>query len=453
MQTRRDHVQAYRFATGRLSAALISGDAAARDVPLRRARLGVGLGALLAVLVCGGTLLYALISPGGATSWRNPGSVVVEKETGNRYLFLDGSLHPTVNYASALLGASAQGRGGTRPVVRTVSTASLGATPHGDPVGIVGAPDTVPSPTALLGDWSVCAVPGAGPVLDLDPGSRAATAIGDQRVLLVDPRGGLSVLWRGTLFAVPSRGVALALGLGGAPLAVPAPFLAALPSGPALTPAAIPGAGRPGPVVGGLPSRIGDVFTTEVANRRQVFVLRPDGLAPATATEAALWTAAPGRPAARAVGPADLDGVPVSGDEALTSRIPDLVAAPDAGSGRTVCARQSSGGTPAGVAFVAIPPVDRGGAPVLVPPGRGMYAVEIPAPARGDARRWLIDEHGVRHRFVSDGAVTALGLGGVPPVQVPTSVLEAAPVGAPLDPARALDPVVTVPTSPAGGGS
>lgn len=452
MQTRRDHVQAYRFATGRMSSALVAGDAAARDVPLRRARLGLGFGVVLAVLIGLGTLVYGLISPGGATSWRAAGSVVVEKETGNRYLFVDGVLHPTVNYASAVLGAAAQMRGG-RPTLRTVSSASLGDTPHGDAVGIVGAPDTVPTGAQLLGDWAVCAAPGARPLLDLAPGTRAATGLGDRRVLLADPRGGLAVLWRGTVFGIPNRGAALALGLGGAPLAVPAPFLAALPSGPALTPAAVPGDGRPGPVIAGEPGRIGQVFTTEVANRSQFYVLRTDGLASVTATEAALWSSVPGHAPARSVGPADLDAVPVSSDSALTRRVPDLVGAPDLGAAPgAVCARQSSGGDPAGVALVALPEVDRSAAPVLVPPGRGMYVVETPPPARGAARRWLIDERGQRHRLVDDTAVTALGLGGVPPVQMPTGVLEAAVIGPSLDQARALDPVTTVPTEPLSGG-
>jgi len=45
---------------------------------------------IIAVLLCGGFAVYGLINPGGATEWKQPGSIIVEKETGNRYLYLGG---------------------------------------------------------------------------------------------------------------------------------------------------------------------------------------------------------------------------------------------------------------------------------------------------------------------------------------------------------------------------
>lgn len=68
----------------------------------------------------------------------------MEKETGTRYLFLDGRLRPVRNYASALL---LTGKGAA---VRTVAAKALSDVPHGAPIGIDGAPDSLPTPATLL---------------------------------------------------------------------------------------------------------------------------------------------------------------------------------------------------------------------------------------------------------------------------------------------------------------
>ncbi|GHJ05916.1 hypothetical protein TPA0907_02830 [Micromonospora humidisoli] len=81
---------------------------------------------MVAVLVAAGVGIYGLLTKVGGNSWRQPGAVVVEKESGATYIYLDGRLHPTLNYASALLAA---GRPGT-PVVR-VSASTLGTVPRG----------------------------------------------------------------------------------------------------------------------------------------------------------------------------------------------------------------------------------------------------------------------------------------------------------------------------------
>ncbi|WP_030560065.1 type VII secretion protein EccB, partial [Streptomyces exfoliatus] len=84
------------------------------------------------------------------------------------------------NYASARL------IGGARMTSVSVSTASLSGTPVGAPVGIPGAPDTVPGPGELDGGaWHVCvtgtegALPGTGGTPSggaLDPGATTVVA-------------------------------------------------------------------------------------------------------------------------------------------------------------------------------------------------------------------------------------------------------------------------------------
>ncbi|GGN05934.1 type VII secretion protein EccB [Streptomyces fuscichromogenes] len=156
MQTRRDHVQAYQFAMGRLASALVSGDPGRGDSPTRRSALGSVFGVGMAVLLCAGFGVYGLISPAAKDDWRKDGAIVLEEDTGNRYVYAGGELRPVRNYASALLIA------GERAAPETVSAKSLAGVPHGTPVGIQGAPDTVPTTSALAtGAWARC-LPGQG---------------------------------------------------------------------------------------------------------------------------------------------------------------------------------------------------------------------------------------------------------------------------------------------------
>lgn len=61
MQTQRDHVHAYAFQAGRLSAALLTGEASYLEAPARRAKTGLVLGLVVALLIGAGFFLYGLI--------------------------------------------------------------------------------------------------------------------------------------------------------------------------------------------------------------------------------------------------------------------------------------------------------------------------------------------------------------------------------------------------------
>src|SRR5262249_39874454 len=119
--------------------------------PLRRTPLGLVVGCILGLLAVGGFLVYGIIRPGGATGWQRPGTLIVDKGTGTRYVLAAGRLHPVLNYASAplLLGAAL--------TVDLVPSPALAGVPPGAPVGIPGAPDALPP--AGSGDipWLVCA--------------------------------------------------------------------------------------------------------------------------------------------------------------------------------------------------------------------------------------------------------------------------------------------------------
>ncbi|MCG6495625.1 type VII secretion protein EccB [Kitasatospora sp. A2-31] len=452
MQTRRDHVQSYQFAVGRLASALVGGDPGQGDSPTRRSAFGTVLGAGVAVLLCGGFAVSGLLSPSAGTAWRKNGAVVVEKETGNRYVYLDGELHPARNQASALLLAAGPG------TPESVSAGALAGTPRGVPVGIPDAPDAVPAASRLLsGSWARClrtdvtgarppggaaseSAGGKGPGGDARNGAAvgqglvfgaAAEALpalaADRAVLVAGPDGARHLLAGGTKYPVPADSALIALGLDDRP-AVPAPadWLAAVPTGLPLTADPVPGAGAPAGTVAGQGTVTGQLFRTGPGPDAHHYVQRADGLAPVGATEFALLAAVPGAAAPRTVAPADIAAAPVSADRSLLNRLPAVLGlrAPDAG---TLCLRTA----PGGAAVAVLAPV--GLRPVVMPPGSGLVAT---APGGGPV--YLITEQGTRYPVADADAARALGLGDTHrAVVLPADVLALLPEGPALSRAAA----------------
>src|SRR5262249_37260553 len=116
-------------------------------------------GVMLAVVALAAVAAYGVLRPGDSTSWRDGKSVIIERETGARFVYRDGVLHPTLNYASALLIL-----GSSQPATAIVSHTSLAGVPRGAPLGIPGAPDPLPAAGDLLtGAWTLCSRPGPQP--------------------------------------------------------------------------------------------------------------------------------------------------------------------------------------------------------------------------------------------------------------------------------------------------
>jgi hypothetical protein len=61
MQTQKDHVQAYAFQAGRMSAALVTGEASYLEAPARRAKIGIFVGVVVSLLIVAGFFLYGLL--------------------------------------------------------------------------------------------------------------------------------------------------------------------------------------------------------------------------------------------------------------------------------------------------------------------------------------------------------------------------------------------------------
>jgi type VII secretion protein EccB len=451
MQSRRDHVQAYQFSVARLVRAAAGGDVASGEPPARRASLGVGIGGVFGGLLCAGMLVYGLISPKPSTAWKSPGAIIVDKATGNRYVYLAGELRPTANYASALLIA------GQQATVQMVAGSSLAGIPVGPPIGIPGAPDSVPTASALLpGAWALCLTGGRNAggspatVLDLAPTGHTAPLPGRAELLAAESgpggrTGAEYVIWDGTRYPVTDPAVLPALGLGTRqPIQAPAGWLDQLPTGPAPAPPPVPGAGGSGPVIAGQAGVIGRVYDTDGGGVSQYYVLQADGLAPITATEAALFASVPGSAAPVALSPGQVAAAPASADRSLLDRLPDLLtgtAYPPSGAnpqgGPDLCVLQKSPGTPAGSTLVTESASVLAAGPVSVPPDAGML-VESPgaasrAGAGGSALLYLVAGDGRKYPVDAASALGALGYGQAPAHILPDQILALIPTGPVLD--------------------
>ncbi|MER6595801.1 type VII secretion protein EccB, partial [Micromonospora purpureochromogenes] len=235
MRTRRDQVQAYRFVTRRIVSALLSGDPETTNLPMRRLGMAVIGSVLTAAIVLGGAGAYGQFT--GNTAPLEANTLVIERETGATYVFADGVLHPTLNYASARLILNE-----ADPPTRTMSRASIEDRPRGRTVGIVGAPDALPDRKSLIGlPWSVCDVPDPGDSrrsttrVVIDRPLTGGTPLAD-RAVLVRGDGQRFLLTGGSRLQIVGGDPALAaLRMANATaLDVGAQLLNAVPAGPAL---------------------------------------------------------------------------------------------------------------------------------------------------------------------------------------------------------------------------
>jgi len=151
MATKNDLIEAHNYSRRRLVTALVSGAPDGKELeparPLRALVIAIGL--TVAVLLAG--VFYGLVQPGLPSDWQN-GRLVIAKDTGARYVSVQGTLHPVINTASARLLIPS----GDFAIVNTDSR-TLSKLPTGPAVGIVGAPDTLPAPAKLVNSsWTAC---------------------------------------------------------------------------------------------------------------------------------------------------------------------------------------------------------------------------------------------------------------------------------------------------------
>ena len=456
MQSRRDLFQAHRLMTQRAALALLRGEPDIPDQPLRRLNIAAFSGVLVAVIVAALFGIWGLLGHGGSQLHQQPGTLVIDRQTGTSYVFCQGSkLCPVLNYASARLALQS-----TSVDQQTVSQASLAKFARGPLIGIPGLPQPLPDPGLLFRQpWSVCMQTVIGP-----SGPRAITTLAGGigtggkslggSALLTQSLGQDWVIWDGQRMPIQS-GMLQTLFSSRQPIAVPPFWLDALPEGPAFAPPAIAGQGDTLVGPGGSTVFVGQVYEVNAVGGSppQYYVMLQSGLARISETQAALLDFEPSAPKPSMLSPSQVTGhlsavtVP---DGGLPSSVPAVAGTSSAapvcvvyatrGTGSTL-ARQvvfggqvPSGGTPTGVAT----DVDR----IALPPGAG--ALVGAAPGTGQAAgaiSYFLVSGGRRYALASQSVAAMLGYDlSTQAVLLPAGVLDLIPSGPALDPAEAARP-------------
>jgi type VII secretion protein EccB len=456
MPSRQDQLHSYQFIVQRAVAALVMRETDPARSPFRRLA-GAGLASVLvAAIGLGGFALYGLFA-GGGSAWRDSAAVIVEKESGARFVYREGRLHPVLNYASALLIIGAE-----RPRTVLVARRSIEGVPRGLPLGIADAPDSLPDRGRLsTAPWTVCsfAADAAGrsaprSALLVGAAPTGGRALGDDGVLLRHPDGGLHLVWHGRrhLLRDPARALAaLAATRQRAVPAAPA-LIDSLPAGADLAPLDVPGLGRPSARVDG--ATVGDVFLVRNSGGgRQYAVALTDGLAGITELQASLLLARTGQ--------GEPAGITL-GRFAALPKLPDLAPAGPAApppspprlaafDGGALCVRIGDDGAVREVRLEAAVPdlshvprttgaTPEGGAladHVVVEPGRGAVVESSATPGASGGAISVVTDLGRRYVLADAGVLAMLGYRDVRPLRLPAGLVSLVPAGSPLDPAAA----------------
>ncbi|MFG1606992.1 type VII secretion protein EccB [Actinoplanes sp. NPDC049265] len=463
MPSRQDQLHSYQYSLQRVVAALVTHDPDPHRSPLRRAGTTALVSLVIAALAVGGATIYGLLTGSNTGNMRDESVVYMEKGSGARYVYTGAKLHPVLNYTSGLLIANGQA-----PRLVTASRERLASVPLGDPLGIPGAPDSLPVKDDLLtGDWTVCSAPPAAgsttttPQSTLIIGARATggtvlAAPATQAGLLVrDPAERTYLLFGNRRFPIPANRTTASLRALGwnaqQPWPVAAGFINAVPVGPDLQAPRIDGLGDRS----GLAAyRVGQLLT----DGQQWSVAVRDGAAALTDVQARLL-----QTDQRIGAPLNLDTATFSNlqpsrlrfveSEGLPATIPDL-AQPNV---RACMTLPVSKDTQAGLRIDATVPAGapmRGAAAapggvqadfVYVPRGKGALvaaAASPNAPAASGTVSILTDT-ATRYPIAGRELLARLGYGGVTPQQVSSQMIAMLPQGPALDAAKARQAVTT----------
>jgi type VII secretion protein EccB len=461
MASRTENMQSHQFTLQRVTAALAVRDPDPIASPVRRSAGTAFAGVMIAVVALAAVAAYGVLRPGDSTTWRDGKSVIIERETGARFVYRDGVLHPTLNYASALLIL-----GSSQPATAIVSHASLAGVPRGAPLGIPGAPDPLPAASDLLtGAWTLCSRPGPQPpgvatvpaesllVVGADAsanGIPGQVVTHTEAVLAQDRAGGYHLLWNGHRFAIRSPDVVLTAltWRGQEPAQVADALLNAIPPGDDLVPLTVSGRGQSSAFTG---HRVGEVIKATSQGGAATFgLVRPDGVAAITQIQADLLAADPanGLGGAVTVTQAQLAAAPVSsslvpaGDTAPPPNTPDLASPGEHGG---VCASFGDAANPPQVSVLAARPTAAGETPatragvdfVAVQPGRGAIVDSVASPGAPSGLLGVVSDLGMLFPVPSTAVLTTLGYSGSQPHVLPSSLVALLPRGNALDPAAA----------------
>ena len=151
MASKKELVEAQSFAKRRLTTAFVAGAPGGREVEPHRPMRAVFGGLALTAVILIGSLATGLISGSMPSGWQN-NRLIIAKESGARYVSVQGVLHPVSNTTTARLLIPAD-----EFEVLNVREDLLAPKERGPALGIVGAPDSLPSAERLIpSDWVSC---------------------------------------------------------------------------------------------------------------------------------------------------------------------------------------------------------------------------------------------------------------------------------------------------------
>jgi type VII secretion protein EccB len=468
MASKRDELQAHQFLSQRAVSALVIRETDPAQPPFRRAGAAALGGIALAVLSLGAVGVYGLISPGGDNSWQDGKSVIVEKETGTRYVYLNGQLDQVANYASALLALGGNANG---TAVTSVSRASLAGVTRGPRIGIRDAPDALPDPDKVLtGGWTLCSTP--------ETDNTGATV--DRSTLLVGtrPDGGFALGDRALLVQVPGAAeeylvdhghrhriapadvTAVSVALGSPPVTrIGSAAVDVLPDGADLAPIPLPEAGKPSHAVPGRAGLLaGQLLELETPGGTRYYLTETGGLLPITELQYDIQLAY-GRTTEAYAG-AEPVGLHLTPIEASAAVAPALTPPrdDDAPARRPTLADPGVADAPVCLTFtpgsgapqVTVNPLlpsekimaatprrtDDGVAladRVLVPPGSVAVIESMPGADAPSGTLAVVTDLGWAYPLAAPDVLGTLGYAGVVPVRVPAELVARVPQGPSLN--------------------
>jgi type VII secretion protein EccB len=466
MASKRDQLHAYQFLVQRVISALVTRETDPEQPPFRRPVNAAFGGIAIAVIMLAAVGVYGVINPGGNQAWADGKKVVVEEETGTRYVYLDGRLHPVENYTSALLAL------GDHAETVSVSRDSLAGVPRGPRIGIPDAPDALPGKDGLLQDgWTLCSQPAPDltgtvvptSVLMVGQSARGGLALGDYAVLADVPETGERyLLLRGYrhLISKPDQ-LAVGLALRATPAVRVSPaVIESIPAGRPIAPIPVAQMGQPSQM-GQLDVLAGQLFAVSTSRGVQFYLAEVGQLRPITELQydiqrayQATAAAYPNQePRALPMGLIEASGAPQPsiapakpGDPPAVR--PDFVRAEDAS---TLCLTFADPGVPRMTLSPSMPPVDPMSATprrtpqgavladrVVVPAGRAAVVEAVPTADTPRGTYLVVTDQGIAHPLASVEVLKVLGYDGVTPVRMPSGLVARVPMGSGLSHEAAL---------------
>jgi type VII secretion protein EccB len=472
MQTRRDLYQAHKLMMQRVSLALLSGEPDLPESPMRRLTVAAISGAMVAVLIAAVYGIIGLLRGGGTNGVEEPGTLIIEKETGTRYAWSarDSKLIPFVNYTSALLALQTD-----NPKTKTVTRQSLAKYVRGPISGILGAPDSLPDPEKpARAPWSLCVrianndQGGTTPVVSLVGGRGVGgQPLGGDEAVVVTASNQSWLIYNNQRMRLTESGLSALGTTQSAP--VSDVWLNGIPLGSDFIAPEINGRGRNGPGPGGRSAPVGQVYQvpSPTGGVDQWYVQLADGPALISESQANLLLRDPQSQGelqrAKPVNAAELGRTSQQNLKALPDVMPrpvpyepaiPLCAVYSGTDSLATDAHLTIGGSLPDIRTTALAPTaatNATGIDQIVLPGSGTLAGQLTTPKVAPQTFFILTDQGLKFPIQKADDLKKLGFDASKASPVPSNLLRLIPPGPVLDPKAALIPVRGAGISSSGG--